>query len=286
MPTSTAESARIPGMNREQQARPESPHWLAFVVALAIICALGIFGWVFFLHIWRMGDEKAEAFSGLLAFFAAIVSSMVTVIYVYLTNASLLKAQASITLQQEELEQMKASVELQRREWEQKVRVLPQFWVAAEGEGKYSMPDPQYPGTNRVQPLRFSKRFNVVVWNYSEQSFLIESIRVQRSEAGMPPNQQMKDINLVVKPHSVEKVDMSLQVLRLLTQTSTQGNVATVLMKDLDKNARIFIRMVFSDWSQTQAETDVREFEFIYRAGDADIGIRLIRQPSDVRPSI
>jgi len=67
--------------------------------------------------------------------------------------------------------------------------------------------------------LRFCKGFELKVWNYSEQSFLVESILMQRSDVAMVPNQQTNYLQMVVKPHSVEVTDVSVSIMRILTQT-------------------------------------------------------------------
>ena len=261
-------------------------HKKGLILALLFIVLFGILGTTLFVGIWHKGDEKAEAFSGLLAFVAATFSSNVTIIYVYLTNASLRKAQASISLQQEQLEQMKASVDLQRREWEQKVRVFPQFWITTAGRMGWFMPDPQDPNSIRAVPLRFCKGFELKVWNYSEQSFLVESILMQRSDVAMVPNQQTNYLQMVVKPHSVEVTDVSVSIMRILTQTPFGNPHGGVVTKDIDNHALIYVRLIYSDWSKKQAATEVCEFEFMYRAGDQDITIRPPLQPSGTRPSI
>jgi len=265
--------------------RPDRTYHLVLVGALCLLMLLSIVGLWGFFHVWQKGDEKAQAFSGLLAFIASFISSIATVVYVYLTNASLRKAQASITLQQEELEQMKSSVDLQRREWEQKVRVFPQFWITTAGATVWHKPHPQYPTGPQVQPLQFNKHFIVNVWNYSEQSFLVESIRIQRSDVGMVPNQQTKEVQIVVKPHSVGEDDVSHLVMPVLTQSMAVRSPG-LMTNDLDKSARLFVRLVYSDWSQKHSETEIREFEFVYRPGDADVSIRAPLSPSGIFPSI
>ena len=102
----------------------------------------------------------------------------------------------------------------------------------------------------------------------------------------MIPNQETKDVQIVVRPHSVEEVDVSFSVMRILTQTPFLKKPENVTTKDLDKQAKIYIRLVYSDWSQKHAETEVREFDFKYDPGDEGISIRASLQPSGVRPSI
>lgn len=247
-----------------------------FFVALGAICALGIFGWAFFLHIWHQGDEKAEAFSGLLAFFAAIFSSIVTVVYVYLTNASLLKAQASIMLQQEELEQMKASVDLERREWEQKVRVLPQFWIEPKDEIVWYVPSPQNPGGPHLQGLPFGSGFSLEVWNHSEQSFLISEILLERLDFCGLAQERKSYLQMVVPPHSVGSQSVSSCIARLLTRTRASNKPEHVLERVPDARSRIGIQLVFSDWSQSDAKTSRQEFEIEYRPGDRSVTIRRV----------
>ena len=74
--------------------------------------------------------------------------------------------------------------------------------------------------------------------------------------------------------------------MRLLTEAIEWNGAETGLENDFDKQVKIFVRLIYSDWSQKQAETQIREFEFKYRAGDQGISIRPLIQPSDVRPSI
>jgi hypothetical protein len=147
---------------------------LALIVAF---CAIGSFA---FFAIWAEGDGKAQAFAGFLAFVAACVSAAVTIAYVSLTYSSLRKAQESINLQQEQLKQMRSSIKLQREEWDQKVRVHPQFWMTSCDQALWYRPDPQRPGGIYVQTLPFSKKLAIDVWNYSEQSFLVESVRLTK----------------------------------------------------------------------------------------------------------
>lgn len=273
-------------MDLEQDKNSRQNHKLLPTVIFSALVLFGIIGSIIYLRVWQNGDEKAQALSGLLAFIAAIISSTVTIIYVYLTNASLRKAQASIDLQRDQLEQMKSSVDLQQREWEQKVRVFPQFWITVGGEVNWFLPDPQYPNGNRLVPVRFGKGFMLNVWNYSEQSFLVESIHMQRSDIGMLANQQMDNLSMVVKPHSVEVTDISSSIMRLLTQTPLGNKVWNLMTKDLDRHARIFVRLIYSDWSQKHAETKIREFEFMYMEGQTDISISEVVRPSGVRSSI
>jgi hypothetical protein len=271
---------------KPENVKPTSDdHKRVFIGFIAAIVAIGVLGAGWFFATWRHGDGKAEALSGLLAFFAALASSAVTIFYVYLTNASLRKAQASIDLQRDQLEQMKSSVDLQQKEWEQKVRVILQFWIVAEGERRWLKLDPQNP--NGSGPLHFIRRFRVKVWNYSEQSFLIESIRVQRSDVAMVANQQEIYVQTVVKPHSVVEEDVSPEIMCLLTQTPPDNRRGEILMtKDLDANAKIFLRLIYSDWSQKRAQTEHREFEFLYRSGDAGIVVRQLLHTSGLRPTI
>lgn len=83
--------------------------WL--IIIISGFALTGILGAIAYFQIWHTGDGKAQAFSGLLAFIAALASSAVTVVYVFLTSASLREAQASIDLQRNQLKQMKASVD-------------------------------------------------------------------------------------------------------------------------------------------------------------------------------
>lgn len=273
-------------MTPDDSPKINGPHRVAFVAALTLICVIGLWGSMTFLHYWRQGNEKAEAYSGLLAFFAATIASIVTVIYVYLTNVSLRAAQSSISLQKEELEQIKASVALQRTEWEQKVRVSPHFWVTAEGAKKYFVPDPQYPGGSRVLPIAFAKCFFANIWNYSEQSFLVESISVQRLDVCMIANQQTIEQLIVVKPHSVEQLELSYPIMRLLTQTPLDNRVQEVMSKDIDKKALIGIRLQYTDWSQKHARTELLELEFSFRPVEGTFKIQTPLKPSGVHPSI
>jgi hypothetical protein len=102
----------------------------------------------------------------------------------------------------------------------------------------------------------------------------------------MIANQQTKNEQVVVRPHSVEKMDVSDSVMRMLTQTAELNRPRTVMIKDLDKQARIYVKLVYTDWSHEHAETGIREFEFLYRPGDDDITIRSPLQPSHIHPSI
>ncbi len=281
------EPRKASSVKEREENSAENPHRFALIIALALIGIVAVAGCAAFLFFWHKGNEKAEAFSGLLAFLAAIASSIVTVVFIYLTSASLQKAQASINLQREELEQIKSSVDLQRREWEQKVRVFPQFWITTtENTTIWFMPDPRYPGGSQRMALKFNKRFMLRVWNYSEQSFLIESVRIHRSDVGMVPNQQSEDVQIVVTPHSVGEEDVSYLVMPVLTQSFAGNQPANIMMNDLDKSARIFVRLVYSDWSQKHAETEIREFELTYRPGDADVAIRVPPSASVTTPSI
>lgn len=273
-------------MNPEGFRKTDGAHKVAFVTALALICAIGLWGLVTFLHYWKLGNDKAEAYSGLLAFFAATISSIVTVIYVYLTNFSLRAAQSSISLQREELDQMKASLALQQREWEQKVKVFPHFWVTAEGGKKYFVPDPQYPGGSRLLPMGFAKSFFANIWNYSEQSFLVESISVQRLDVCMIANQQTVEQQVVVKPHSVEKIELSYPIMRILTQTPLDNRMQGVMSKDVDNKALIGIRVQYADWSQKHARTELLELEFSFRPAEGTFKIQPPPKPSGICPSI
>ena len=102
----------------------------------------------------------------------------------------------------------------------------------------------------------------------------------------MVPNQQLNDLQVVVKPHSVNRVDVSFAVMQLLTQTAQRNQDPRLLSKDLDNKSRVFVRLVYSDWSQNLAETDLREFEITYRPNEPDVSISKALPPSDVRPSI
>lgn len=281
------EPEKTPSMKEREDDSAGNPHRFAFIIALVLIGIVAVAGCAAFLFFWHKGNEKAEAFSGLLGFLAAISSSIVTVVYIYLTSASLQKAQASINLQREELEQVKSSVDLQRREWEQKVRVFPQFWITTTANlTTWHRPNPQYPAGSQFLPLQFNRRFTLKVWNYSEQSFLIESVHIQRSDVGMVANQQMKEVQIVVTPHSVAEEDVSYLVMPVLTQSLASNQRRSIMMNDLDKSARIFVRLVYSDWSQKHAETEIREFELTYRPGDADVAIRASLSESGISPSI
>jgi hypothetical protein len=277
---------KTPSMKESENNSAGNPHRFALIIALTLIGIVAVAGWAVFLYFWHKGDEKAEAFSGLLGFLAAISSSIVTVIFIYITSASLQKAQAGINLQREELEQIKSSVDLQKREWEQKVRVLPQFWIATGGEGLWFKPHSQYPNGPQLEPLSFGKRFILNVWNYSEQSFLVESIRTQRSDLCMVGNFQTREVRLVVKPHSVGEEDISFLVMPLITQTHIPNQAANVLTNDPDNCSKIFVRLTYSDWSQKHARTEVREFELVHRPGDANVSVQELSELSGVNPGI
>jgi hypothetical protein len=269
------------------KSKVRSPKRL-FISLLVVIASFGLVGVVCYVVVWRGGDEKAQALSGLLAFIASVLSALATIFYVFLTNLALVETQESISLQQKQLDQAREAVELQRREWEQKVRVFPQFWLEADGTGNtaWYKRDPQYPAGNRIIPLQMRDGFNLRIWNYSEQSFLVESIHLQRADLAMVPNQHVLDLNLVVRPHSVEAVSVSSHIMRLLTQTVVMAPPDNVMEKDLDRQARIFVRLIFSDWSQKQALTEIREFEFIASAPNIGVTIRSPQKPSAIRPSI
>jgi hypothetical protein len=72
----------------------------------------------------------------------------------------------------------------------------------------------------------------------------------------------------------------------VLTQSLAGNQPANIMMNDLDKSARIFVRLVYSDWSQKHAETEIQEFELTYRPGDTDVAIRAPLLESGISPSI
>jgi hypothetical protein len=271
-------------MDSQQVKVGGQSHWLfpAFIISAVVI--FGAVGSIAYFRVWQHGDEKAQAFSGLLAFVAAIVSSIVTIFYVYLTNASLRKAQASIDLQQGQLDQMRSSVELQRKEWEQKVRVFPQFWITSEGERNWHVRNPSRPSLDGA--LHFRKGFVVYVWNYSEQSFLIDSIRIQRADVVMRESQRTVDEQVVVKPHSVEKLDVSTEIMQLLTQTLDGNKPKSAVTGLISGKAVIFVRLTYNDWSQKHNETEIREFKSEYREGGAAISIKQSLELSAFSPSV
>jgi hypothetical protein len=155
------------------QPKPfEGSHKTVFVGFLFLLGTIGIAGAIWFFATWRHGDQKAQALSGFLAFLAALVSSGVTIFYIYLTNKSLRTAQESIELQRSQLDQTKSALDLQQREWDQKVRVLPQFWITAEGEAGWYIPDSENPNSNRVSSLRFVRAFKSTFGTIASSRFL------------------------------------------------------------------------------------------------------------------
>jgi hypothetical protein len=228
--------------------RKTTDKYRAFLVLAVVFMVLfGLGGTLYFVKIWQHGDQKAQAFAGLLAFIASIFSSLATIFYVYLTNASLRKAQESI--------------DLQRQEWEQKVRVSPQFWITIEGENKW------YLGKNdRALPLKFRGGFCLHIWNYSEQSFLVDGVLLERTD--IPTESRSKDYQqLVIVPHSVGKIDVSSSVMHLITHTPEDYKPDSVL-RGPDEHARIEVALTFTDWSQFQAQTHRLQFVLDYCEND------------------
>ncbi|WP_058187172.1 hypothetical protein [Terracidiphilus gabretensis] len=257
---------------------------LLAVLGVIGLVALGLSAW--FWHVWQNGDGKAAAFAGWLSFIAAAISSSITIVYVFFTYTSLRKAQQTIDLQQEQLKQMKASLSLQQQQWEQKTSVVPQFWIETFDEARWHRRHPDFPNTNQLIPLQFGRRFQIAVWNYSEQSFLVETVGLQRADVAMVPNQHFDSLHAVIKPHSVETIDVSNSIMLLLTQSMNSGDVKGLFDKDLDQTAKILARLTYTDWSHRGALTNVREFEFLYRPYSTDITIRTPEKPSHVKPSI
>ncbi len=175
------------------------------VLAMVLILLFGLVATLYFVRVWQHGDQKAQALAGLLTFIASVIYSLATILYVYLTNASLRKAQASIELQQQQLEHTKSAIDLQRQEWDQKVRVCPQFWITLAGENKWYLGNRE---DLRTPPLKFRGGFCLHIWNYSEQSFLVDRVLLERTD--IPTERQSKDYQqLVIVPHSVGEIDVS-----------------------------------------------------------------------------
>ena len=260
------EPEKTPSKKEREDDSGGNSHRFALIIALVLIGIVAVAGWASFLFFWHNGNEKAEAFSGLLGFLAAILSSIVTVIFIYFTSASLQKAQASINLQREELEQIKSSVDLQRREWEQKVRVSPQFWITTAGTRQWFTEDPQYPGSNRRVTLRAQGEFTLHIWNHSEQSFLVNGFELERVDYCGVAQEHSQYLQAVVTPHSVQEVNVSLPIMRLLTRTPAANAIGGTLNNEPDGNARIGVALIFSDWSQSQVKSETQEFQFTLAA--------------------
>ncbi len=270
------EHKKTPSAKEKKDNSAGNPHTFALTIALVSIGIVAAAGSAAFLFFWQKGDEKAEVFSGLLAFLAAISSSIVTVIFIYFTSASLQKAQASINLQREELDQMKSSVDLQRQEWEQKVRVVPKFWVKNEGTRVWYKKNSESHIVGRAVGLQISGEFSLKIWNSSEQSFLVDGLWIQRLDFCGLPVERVDYLQLVLAPQSVREVDVSAPVMRLLTHTSVDYLPSGQMAGEADKKARIGIALRFSDWSQSQVETEPQAFLFSYESAATPVTIRAV----------
>jgi len=271
------EPEKTPSMKEREDNSGGNPHRAALIIALVLIGLIAVAGWGAFLFFWNKGDEKAEVFSGLLAFLAAISSSIVTVIFIYLTSASLQKAQAGIDLQREELEQIKSSVDLQRKEWEQKVRVVPKFWVTNEDTRVWYKKNLEKHTVGRVLGLQISGEFSLKIWNSSEQSFLVDGLWIERLDFCGLPVERVDYLQLVLAPQSVRDVDVSMSVMRLLTHTPVDYVPLGHMVGEADKKARIGFTLRFSDWSQSQVETEPQAFLVSYESTATPVTIRAVK---------
>jgi hypothetical protein len=271
------EPEKTPSTKKRGEDGAGNPNRFALIVAIILIGIIAIAGCVAFLLFWHNGNEKAEAFSGLLAFLAAISSSIVTVIFIYLTSASLQKAQAGIDLQREELEQIKSSVDLQRKEWEQKVRVVPKFWVTNEGTRIWYRKNSESHIAGRTVGLQISGEFSLKIWNSSEQSFLVDGLWIERLDFCGIQTETVDYLQLVLAPQSVRDVDVSAQVMRLLTHTPVNYMPLGHMAGEADKKARLGFALRFSDWSQSQVETEPQAFLFSYESEATPVKIRVVK---------
>jgi hypothetical protein len=97
--------------------------------------------------------------------------------------------------------------------------VFPQFWITSEGMKPWFKTKPQCPGSNQVMSLGFFGDFILNIWNYSEQSFLVDAVEMERTDVCMIGHERKNYLQIVVTPHTVGTIDLSVPIMRLLTHT-------------------------------------------------------------------
>lgn len=220
------------------------------VIGLGIVCLM-LFGLgCSFFPVWRHKHEDgAEAYGAFLQFVAASLSTIITLIYVYYTRKALTEAQRANRRQW--------------KEWQQKVTVKPKFWIAYQGSRNWHL---TVPGTNRLNDLGVYLGFVCVVWNYSEQSVLIESIRVERVDVPIGAL-DLTAIRKVLKPHTDESFDITGQVMSQLSKMSQMNLVAGTLDSEPDESGQFRISLTYTDWQHSEALSDTFDVTLV-REGD------------------
>jgi hypothetical protein len=227
-------------MIRQQKA----PLWLFVTIAVVVMSGMS-YGTYDFIHRWHTrGDIFVQAEGSLLTFIAACMSVLVTLAFIYLTRRSVEAAQQAN--------------EEQRKEWEQRVNVSPKFWIGRTASNDWFLPAP--PGTNALTPIGPIDGFSCVVWNYSDQSVLIEDICAEPADE-LIPGQKFIELNCVLKPHSDQAIDITLTVMGLISDTKNLHQNRRVLKQVPNQSSRLKLSLQYTDWQHQSVRSEPRLFE-------------------------
>ncbi len=203
---------------------------LPIVSLLLIVVIFVVLGYPFF-PIWRhKADNGAQAYGAFLSYVATAATVLVTLIYVYFTRESLKEAQHANKLQAEQ--------------WSQRVTIKPKFWLLAKGLAVHEFPFAS--NGERIFPPCHYDAFEMVIWNYSEQSFLVHAIELDiHTNSGR--RTRVRDVNAVVRPHDTIKIDISSEIFNLICDTAAP--MAKVLVDSLLPSPFSLISAIrYTDW--------------------------------------
>lgn len=169
--------------------------WPAITLVAATIVFV-VLAASFFL-VWKcFGKGEAQTYGAFLSFAASAITALITLIYVFYTRRS--------------LETADAAIKLQHQQWEQRVDVVPKFWIPLE-----------QPISAKNKSLRFLDnikypQFSCVIWNYSEQSMLVRGIQIKDVTNGEQPEARFLPVDEVVKPHETLQKDIEYDLFTFL----------------------------------------------------------------------
>jgi len=238
--------------------------WIFIGIGTTVL--FGMFGGVrYFNWLWKTHDDKAAQTEGvLLSFLVSGVSALITLGFIYLTRRSLEAAQDAIGLQQQSLDATERLIELERdslkavkdatslerEKWSKQVSVEPRFWLSPAGKTVHNFPliGPQHHG-----PVPYDA-YELVIWNYSEQSFLVHSAEfvVQFLDG---PKIQVVQIGKVVQPHRTLEVNVAANIFALIFKGHTASPYQ--LRQNLPVGQFTLISSIrYTDWQATNKKAD------------------------------